>query len=436
MTGDSKSELGAPPNIGRLRLRLHQLGQSLSEGASRQTARFDQRELLIIATMVSVITWSLYAFTLATPGLLDRNGNLKGTDFLQFYTLAHVASLGDAELLYDIEGYDRMVRQLVPETPETFYSLYPPQLSVFLQPLSHLSYASAAIVWSLFSIGLYGLACYIVWRQCPTLVGSKALVAILAVGSPAFFLLIGHGQTTGISMLLFAAMLSPLCSGRKFLAGSAFGLLVFKPHFGLAGALVFLINREWRMLLGATCTAAAQLAIGWRWYGSEAFFGYLDLLSRPQTALMMLETDLLQTHSLRTQWTLLLPWRSWAFAAYALSSFLVITLVLKHWRSSSPSRLRYSVLLIATVLVSPHVFVYDLVILMPAFLIILDWSLSHPEHRHSPVLQLLLGAAFLSPFLGPFAGVTRIQISVVVLTAILVVLTQLKTVLSSQRKLV
>ena len=212
----------------------------------------------------------------------------------------------------------------MPETPETYFPLYPPQLSVLLEPLAHLPYGQAALVWSAVSIGLYLGACYLVWRRCSRLRKYPGLVATLALRSPAFFNLVAHGQTTSLSLLLLTAMLYPLASGRPLVAGMVFGSLIFKPHFGLAGTLVLLAVGEWRLLLGAAVAAAVQLSVGWLWYGAEAFSGFVGLASQPQLAFMMLETDLFQSHSLRTQWTLLLPSRSWALGLYVASSLFVL----------------------------------------------------------------------------------------------------------------
>ena len=43
-----------------------------------------------------------------------------------------------------------------------FRRVYPPQVSVFFQPLSQLSYGWATIVWSLVSAAVYALACVVV----------------------------------------------------------------------------------------------------------------------------------------------------------------------------------------------------------------------------------------------------------------------------------
>ncbi len=41
--------------------------------------------------LLALSLWSVYIWNMSTPGLLDRAGNLKGTDFLHFYTLGSLA---------------------------------------------------------------------------------------------------------------------------------------------------------------------------------------------------------------------------------------------------------------------------------------------------------------------------------------------------------
>jgi hypothetical protein len=54
--------------------------------------------------IVALCLWSLYLWTIATPGLRDRNGNLKGTDFLHLYTLGSLAAAHRGADLYDINA--------------------------------------------------------------------------------------------------------------------------------------------------------------------------------------------------------------------------------------------------------------------------------------------------------------------------------------------
>jgi hypothetical protein len=81
--------------------------------------------------------------------------------------------------------------------------------------------------------------------------------------------------------------------------------------------------------------------------------------------------------------------------------------------------MRYSALLLATVLLAPHLTVYDLVILAPAFLLLSDWIVSQPGHSATLPFKFLLYPAFVLPLLGPLARWTHFQLSVPVMAALL-----------------
>src|SRR5437667_6629058 len=83
--------------------------------------------------ILALCVWSLYAWNIATPGLRDRNGNLKGTDFLHFYTLGSLAAAHRGSDLYDIQDQAELAARLVPEaTGIEYLPLSPPQVSLFL----------------------------------------------------------------------------------------------------------------------------------------------------------------------------------------------------------------------------------------------------------------------------------------------------------------
>jgi hypothetical protein len=75
--------------------------------------------------------------------------------------------------------------------------------------------------------------------------------------------------------------------------------------------------------------------------------------------------------------------------------------------------------LLSTVLLAPHLTVYDLVVLAPAFLLLADWIVTQPHSPATPHLKLLLYLAFPLPLLGPLARWTHFQLSVPVMAALL-----------------
>src|SRR5205807_5718859 len=131
---------------------------------------------------------------------------------------------------------------------------------------------------------------------------------------------------------------------------------------------------------------------------------------------------LYQMHSLRSFWSLLLPWRNAALVLYILCSVALLALGIVHWRRAKDLRLRYAMLLLGTVLVAPHLWIYDLVILAPALLLIGDWVLEHRERESAADVRLLLYSCYTLPLLGLVAQFTRVQLSVIAFAAMTLVL--------------
>jgi hypothetical protein len=103
----------------------------------------------------------------------------------------------------------------------------------------------------------------------------------------------------------------------------------------------------------------------------------------------------------------------------------VLTLLILSWRSQLSLGIRYSALLIVAVLVAPHLTVYDLVILAPAFLLLGDWVVAHGHHHITLRLAALLYLVYLLPLVGPAARWTHLQLSVLAMSAIVWTLWQL-----------
>lgn len=372
--------------------------------------------------ILAAALWSMYLWSLATPGLRDRWGNLKGTDFLHFYTLGALAQEHRGADLYDMTAQAALAGERVPQAAGIRYlPLYPPQVSLLFAPLAHFSYGWALALWWAFCSAVYAVCCYGVWRVCPNLRGHGALVAILAIGFPAFFHLIAWGQTSALALACFTAMFFQLRERREFLAGLALGCLIFKPQLGLAAGIVFLVLRVWKVVAGAVFSAATQFALGVWYYGVEPLRRWIHVMAKVRGALPLLEPRPYQTHSLRTLWSLLLPWEGLSSSLYVFTAVVVLALTIGCWmrRDSMPLALRYSSLLLATVLVAPHLTVYDLVILAPAFLLLADWLVGERPSSTTGWLGTLLYAAYLLPLLGPLARWTHVQLSVIAMAGCL-----------------
>jgi hypothetical protein len=380
------------------------------------------RRLRAHGLIVGIALWSIYIWTLTTPGLRDRNNNLKGTDFLHFYTLGLLAREHRGTELYDMQAQAALAAEQVPQAAGIRYlPLYPPQVSILFAPLANLSYGWALAIWWIGCGLMYGLCCYTIWRACPNLRAHGVTVAIAAAAFPPFFHLIAWGQTSALALACFTLAFFGLRSRREFLAGAALGCLIFKPQLLLAAGIVFLLIGAWKVLVGVILSAAAQTTAGVLYYGVQTFRDWLWMMRNLRLELPHLEPKPYQTHSLRTFWSMLIPWRGLSFASYLISAALALALAISLWKrgESVPLTLRFPALLFATVLIAPHLTVYDLVILAPAMLLVADWLISRNSTATDAYLATALYFVYMLPLLGPLARWTHIQLSVIAMAAVL-----------------
>ena len=245
---------------------------------------------------------------------------------------------------------------------------------------------------------------------------------LLALAFPGFFHVIAWGQTSVVALACFTLLFFLLRGERDFLAGLVLGCLIFKPQLALASAVVFVAVRAWKVVAGAALAAAVQLAVAWLYYGAEPLRTWSRTFLHIRDVLPLLEPKPYQTHSLRTFWGMLVPLPGLSLYLYVLSAVAVLALTIACWRRSISLPLRYSLLLFATVLVSPHLTIYDLVILAPAFLLLADWIVTQPPDRMTRRLAALLYFAYFLPLLGPLDTWTHVQLSVLAMSAIVYLL--------------
>ena len=386
----------------------------------RSATWLTSRRLRAHGTILAVCLWSLYVWTVATPGLRDRNGNLKGTDFLHLYTLGSLAAAHRGADLYDMNAQALLAAQRVPQAAGIRYlPLYPPQVSILFMPLARLSYGWALALWWGCGALVYGICCYSIWRACPNLRRNGGTVVILAIAYPAFFHLIAWGQTSALALGCFTLMFFALRDKREFLAGLILGCLIFKPQLGMAAAVVFVSLGTWKTVAGAVLSAVTQLAMGVLYYGIQPLREWLRTLANVRAVMPWLEPKPYQTYSLRTFWSTLVPWPDFAFGLYGLSAIVVLGLTIAVWKHATPVpvAVRYSALLLATMLVAPHLTVYDLVILAPAFLLLADWMAGQPDGFSPRWLGTALYLVYALPLLGPLARWTHVQLAVIAMAA-------------------
>ena len=374
------------------------------------------------AILLGLVLWGAYAINITKPGLKDREGQLKGADFLHVYVLGNIARLHDASMLYDAPRQAALGSQLIHQDPgETYLPVYGPQYSLIFRPLAALPYGLAAAAWMLTSALVYFLCCGLLLKACPRLREDRTTIFILAAAFPGFFYLIASGQNSILALIAFTCAFSCFRARLPFAAGLALGLLMYKPQFGVMAAAVFVLTLEWRVVLGAVITGGGQLLAGAAYYGKPALDAYFAQLVHLNQNASALEPHLDRMHSLRAFWDLLLPWHAAASLLYALTALAVIAVTVWCWRSKVPVEMWYAIFLLGSALVDPHLTDYDLVMLMPAFLVIGDRILLAPESNKRDAARVLTYVAFCLPLFGPMLKVVHLQLSVPAYAALLVV---------------
>jgi hypothetical protein len=186
--------------------------------------------------------------------------------------------------------------------------------------------------------------------------------------------------------------------------------MTIKPQLGLAVAVVMLARREWRVVSGAIAAVAAQWGVAVAVFGFATFSSYLSMLRKGFQLADLLEPEPSRFHSLRAFWTLLVPQTAVASGAYLITSAMVLVLLVVLWREEIKLQVRYSALILATILISPHLGGYELVLLAPALLLTADHA-EGADVRSRRVLRVLLFAAYAVPLTAVLTPATRVQLT-------------------------
>ena len=387
------------------------------------------------AVVLVLCLWGVCAVDYSTPGIFDRAGNIKFQDFLPLY----ISGPADRTRPCAINCYDAGDRRRR-SSPRTVVGgppqlrlpyLYGPQVGLVVR-----SAARTCRSWSPLASGSLSPARLLRLHLCSLEMLPQSapctgrLVTLAAIAFPPLFHFFVRGQTLGSWCWPASPPHSSPCKQiASWLAGVALGFLFFKPQFLVAIPLVLLLAHAWKILIGMVLSVSAQLAFARVYFGPTVVRAYFDMLRHSSRWIDTAEGSLapIQMHSLRSFFSLLIPWPAIAFALYVLSSICVVWLASRVWKSQSSVALRFSALTLAAVLINPHLFVYDLLVMAPAFLLLTDWSLQNSQHPAKPALDVLLYLAFLLPLFGPLAHWTHLQVSVVVFVAIMWILHRIAT---------
>jgi Glycosyltransferase family 87 len=380
-----------------------------------------RRRLRAYATIIAATMWTVWLVDMSRSGPLDRLGKVKGTDFLHFYVMGSIAREGRWEQLFDVQGHYARAQAVVPGSADTLYvPVESPQTAVVFAPFAAHRYTVALALWLAVVFALYACSCFLIWRECTALHADAYIIIASSLAFPGLYSEVLHGQTACFALAAVAIALIALRRDWRFAAGLALGFLVFKPHWVVAAGAVFFFAREWRVVAGVIVAAVAQVAVTWLVLGSSVMRAYWHMLRAiPGIA------DLLEPYpgdSLRGLFKVLVPFEPAAFVLYGAAALVTLLIAAGVWRSDAPFDIRFSAIVLAMMLISPHVNAYDLILVAPVVFFLADWLVRSAGDSRGGALSAWLCAVIAAPIMGGLPAILRLQFSVTAMAALLFLL--------------
>ncbi len=296
-----------------------------------------------------------------------------GSDFLQEWVGGHIWLSNQRNDLYSAKHF-----QAVQHDPgvvgfswsnEQYYPMvYPPFYYMILSPLATIPYKVATGIW-LLGLGLISgatLFCFCSYFEPARQHWGKCLIGLIAFCPFLISLNMAHKS---VLLLLIVTLTWLLLYHRKpFLSGLMFGLIAFKPHLGILIGLAMLYKGQWRFVAG--CLGAVSVLVALSFIaGPELCYDYFLQSLAAGDYSQNVGYKLAESHNLAGAMQLTFGNTQLATAiSSALTIFVLLLLVVAlrgplNFRSSRFA-VQFSLLIIATILTSPHFYLYDLTILL------------------------------------------------------------------------
>jgi hypothetical protein len=333
-----------------------------------------RQRIWLWALAVLVASLAGIGFLLATSsGFNDYQGRPLGTDFSDIYAGGTYVLDGTPALAFD-PPLQHAREQAIFGAATPFYGwCYPPFLLFVAAALALMPYTTALAVWQGATLLLYlGM----LWGLLRSAEGRPQdgarplardpLWLLLAVASPAVFINVGHGHNGFLTATLIGMALVVLDS-RPILAGVLFGLLSYKPQFGVMIPLVLIASARWRAFTSAAATVVVLTIVTTLAFGPDIWRAFLDSL--PFTREVVLEQGGTGWYKLQTVFSWVRMWGGSVELAYAIQGAVTVTLagmLVWLWRSAAAYPLKAAALVIASILATPYSLDYDFVALAPA----------------------------------------------------------------------
>ena len=340
----------------------------------------DRKTAWFCAILITLCLGFLIAGFWVDGSVSNPEPNFSG-DFGALWSWAKIAFSHPAGELYDARKLHE-AQVALGMAPQSEYPFpYPPTILLVLWPLRFLSYHAAYVAWVGVTLPLYLLA------GCAGAQGQMPKLATMLL-APATTVCLVSGQSGFLLAALLVGGLR-LLPRRPVLAGILFGLLTYKPQFGILLPLALVAARQWRCIAAACVTTVGLLlatiavfgiAMWETWW--RTLPGYAAWFYR-----VMAENQFIPT-VLNNLQRLGVP-QAPARAAQVAATLAAGIIVWRAWRKL-PHSLAVPALLAAACLATPYAFVYDLPLLTSAVFLFAGYRLRSTASLVLPEVAVLV----------------------------------------------
>src|SRR5271170_5281601 len=343
---------------------MDRVRQAMRSGAwlTRERVR-----MVAVAVLIASAAGFLYLVVTATGGV-DLQGRPIGTDFSNVYAAGTYVLEGNFQAPFDSVQQFARERSIFGEATQFYGWHYPPYFLLVAAALALLPYGLALAVWQAVTLGIYLLVIRAIISPSPRSAerGEQFLWLLLTLAYPAVLINVGHGQNGFLTAGLFGGALVML-DRRPLVAGILFGLLVYKPQYGLMIPIVLAVSGRWKCFAATAVTVALLTIATTLTFGPSVWHAFLA--STEFTRTVVLEQGNTGWYKIQSVFAWARMWGSPIALAYALQggiSVAVAAALVWLWRSAAGYPLKAAALCLATILATPYSFDYDMMVLAPA----------------------------------------------------------------------
>jgi len=382
--------------------------QQIESGAWLTAQRI--RAYCTILLILSVFAGS--AWVALSRDAIDRNGKPVGTDFSNVYAAGTLAWQGKAANAYDPALQHAAEIAVFGGRDVPFYGWhYPPFFLAIAALVATVPYLWGLALWQVTTLVAYLATIRAILPRRETL--------LVAAAFPAVFVNIGHGHNGFLTTALLGGALL-LLDRRPWLAGVLIGLIAYKPQFGVLIPLALVAGGYWRSIAGATLTVLALVALSTAIFGTGIWHAFAE--STAFTRDVVLEQGGTGWQKIQSIFSAMRMWGAELPLAYAAQGLLAAGLaasLIWLWRSHADFALKSAALAIASLLATPYVLDYDLVVLAIAIAYVAGHGLTNGFRRYE---ISILAVAWTAPLVTrSITGLIHLPLGLLAMIALYVI---------------